>query len=98
MALTIEEAFLPATLTAAPMSDQEFARFCANHPDYFIEMTAEGEIVLTPPNYSLTGVRNQEIGFQLRAWAKRDGHGVVSDASSDRKSTRLNSSHIPLSR
>jgi Uma2 family endonuclease len=81
MALTIEEAFLPATLTAAPMSDEEFARFCADHRDYFIEMTAEGEIIIMPPNYSLTGVRNQEIGFQLRTWAKRDGRGVVSDAS-----------------
>jgi|ERR1051326_7240348 Uma2 family endonuclease len=82
MALTIEEAFLPVTLTAAPMSDEEFARFCADHPDYSIEMTAEGEIIIMPPNYSLTGVRNQEIGFQLRMWAKRDGRGVVSDASS----------------
>jgi Uma2 family endonuclease len=81
MALTIEETFLPATLTAAPMSDEEFARFCADHADYFIEMTAEGEIIIMPPNYSLTGVRNQEIGFQLRMWAKRDGRGVVSDAS-----------------
>ena len=64
------------------MSDEEFARFCADHPDYSIEMTAEGEIIIMPPNYSLTGVRNQEIGFQLRMWAKRDGRGVVSDASS----------------
>ena len=69
MALTIEEAFLPATLTAAPMSDGEFARFCADHPDYFIEMTAEGEIIVMPPNYSLTGVRNQKITFQLEAWS-----------------------------
>ena len=82
MALTIEEAFLPATLTAAPMSDEEFARFCAGHPDYFIEMTAEGEIIIMPPNYSLTGVRNQKVGFHLAAWAKGDGRGVVSDASS----------------
>lgn len=82
MALTIEEAFLPATLTAGPMSDEEFARFCADHPDFFIEMTTEAEIIISPPNYSLTGVRNQEIGFQLRMWAKHDGRGVVSDASS----------------
>ena len=81
MALTIEEAFLPATLTAAPMSDEEFARFCADHPDYFIEMTAEGEIIVMPPNYSLTGVRNQKITFQLEAWAVKDARGIVSDAS-----------------
>src|SRR5438105_2273428 len=81
MALTIEEAFLPATLTAAPMSDDDFARFCADHPDYFIETTAEGEIIIMPPNYSLTGARNQEIGLQLGTWAKRDRRGIVTEAS-----------------
>lgn len=79
--MTIEEAFLPATLTAALMSDEEFARFCADHSDYFIEMTAEGEIIVMPPNYSLTGVRNQTIAFQLAAWAVKDARGIVTGAS-----------------
>ena len=64
------------------MSDAEFAKFCAAHPDYFIEMTAEGELIIMPPNYSLTGARNQEIGLQLGTWAKLDGRGIVTEASS----------------
>ena len=32
MPFTIDEAFLPATLTAPPMTDQQFADFCAEHP------------------------------------------------------------------
>ena len=63
------------------MSDDEFAQFCAEHPDYFVEMTAEGEIIIMPPNYPLTGARNQKIAFQLELWANRDGRGIVTEAS-----------------
>ncbi len=31
MPFTIDDAFLPATLTARPMTDQQFADFCAEH-------------------------------------------------------------------
>src|SRR5215469_5301943 len=81
MSLVIDEIYLPAKLTASPMTDEEFAAFCAEYPDYFIEMTAEGEIVIMPPNYSLTAARNGEITSQLKIWASRDAHGVVTDAS-----------------
>jgi Uma2 family endonuclease len=81
MQLTIDEAYLPVKLTAPPMSDEEFAEFCALYPDHFIEMTAEGEIVIMPPNYSLTGSQSGEIVAQLRNWASGDRHGIVTDAS-----------------
>jgi Uma2 family endonuclease len=41
MAFTIDEAFLPAILTAPPMTDEQFAEFCSEHPDLFFEMTAD---------------------------------------------------------
>ena len=81
MTFVIDDAFLPATLTAHPMTDDEFASFCAEHPDLFFEMSAEGEIIVIPPTYSLTGARNAEISGQLREWAKRDGRGVACDSS-----------------
>jgi Uma2 family endonuclease len=81
MAFVIDDAFLPATLTAPPMTDEEFARFCAEHPDLFFEMTAEGELIVMPPTYSCTGLQNSEIDWQLRTWAKNDGRGVASDSS-----------------
>ena len=65
MAFVIDDAFLPATLTAHPMTDEEFARFCAEHPDLFFEMTAEGELIVMPPNFSLTSIRNREMTSQL---------------------------------
>jgi Uma2 family endonuclease len=81
MAFVIDDAFLPAILTAHLMSDEEFAALCAEHPDLFFEMTAEGELIVMPPTYALTAVRNAEILFQLRLWAKRDGRGIVADSS-----------------
>jgi Uma2 family endonuclease len=81
MAFVIDDAFLPATLTAPPMSDDEFAEFCAEHPDLFFEMTAEGELIVMPPTYSDTGAENFEIAGQLRVWARNDGRGVGCDSS-----------------
>jgi Uma2 family endonuclease len=81
MAFTIDEAFLPAVLTAHPMSDEEFAEFCSDHPDLFFEMTAEGELIVMPPNYTLTAYRHRAILTQLDAWAQRDSRGAVTDAA-----------------
>jgi hypothetical protein len=81
MPLVIEESWLPATLTAPPMTDEQFAEFCAEHPDLFIEMSAEGELIIMPPNFSLTGLQSAELTGQLRNWARSDGRGKVGDAS-----------------
>ena len=81
MAFVIDDEFLPATLTAHPMTDEEFAAFCAEHPDLFFEMTAEGEIIVMPPTYSCTGAQNSGISGELYAWAKQDGRGIATDSS-----------------
>lgn len=81
MAFLIDEAFLPATLTVPPMSDEQFAEFCSEHPDLFFEMTAEGELVVMPPTFSMTSMRNQEIGRQLATWAIHDARGISGDSS-----------------
>jgi Uma2 family endonuclease len=81
MVLTIDEAFLPATLTAPPMTDEQFAEFCAEHPDLWFEMTAEGELIVMPPTFTKTGFRNRAIIVQLDRWAEQDERGMVGGAS-----------------
>ena len=81
MAFVLDYDFLPATLTAHPMSDEEFAEFCSEHPDLFFEMSADVELIVMAPTYSSTGARNQEIGVQLGVWAKLDGRGIACDSS-----------------
>ncbi len=81
MAFVIDQEHLPAVLNSHPMTDAEFAALCDEHPDLFFEMTAEGELVVMPATFSIPGLRNAEIGGQLRNWAKRDRRGLVSDSS-----------------
>jgi len=50
MPFSIGDEFLPAVLTAHPMTDEEFAELCSGHPDLFFEMTAEGELIVTLPS------------------------------------------------
>ena len=63
------------------MGDEEFAAFCAEHPEAFIEMAADGEIAMAPPRHSFTAARNQQIALQLASWARQDGRGITTDAS-----------------
>jgi Uma2 family endonuclease len=63
------------------MTDPQFAEFCAQHPDLFFEMTAEGELIVSPPSFSLSGIRNREITVQLDRWAAKDQRGTVGDSS-----------------
>jgi Uma2 family endonuclease len=81
MTFEIDEAYLPATLSASQMSDEEFAAFCAQYPDYFIETTAAGEIVIMPPNYPLGSFRAGEVFGQLRDWNAIGRAGLVMDGT-----------------
>ena len=82
MTFAIEDEFLPAILTGHPMTDEKFAEFCAGYSDLFFEQTAEGDIIVMPPAYSLMGARNSSIGAALCGWADQDGRGVTCDSSS----------------
>src|SRR5450631_1724617 len=81
MPFLIDDANLPATLTAQPMTDEEFSAFCADHPDLNFEMSAEGELIVMPPTHSDTGASNSEVGAQLATWARKDRRGYSCDSS-----------------
>ncbi len=81
MTFAINEAFLPATFTVPPMTDQEFVAFCAKHPELNFEMSAEGELMVMAPTYSDTGLCNFEVAGELRNWARKDRRGFVVDSS-----------------
>jgi len=76
----IDEAFLPATLSAPPMTDKEFAALCAEHPDLQFETTAEGELIVMAPTFTDTSNFNFNVAVKLGSWAEKDGRGLCSDA------------------
>jgi Uma2 family endonuclease len=63
------------------VSDKAYLDFCEAHPDLRIERTAEGEIVIVPPAGYESDDRNAEVIAQLRIWAKKDGRGRASAAT-----------------
>lgn len=81
MAFLVDEAYLPATLTVGPMTDEAFAQLCAEHPDLSFELSALGELIIMPLTYTLTGARNNEISAQLLIWARQDKRGLTFDSS-----------------
>jgi Uma2 family endonuclease len=82
MVLTVEEIYLPMTLTAVPgLSDAEFDALCQKYPDCRLECTAEGDVIVMPPTDPDTGIRNSSIGRQLANWAESSpGHVTASSA------------------
>lgn len=81
MAFLVDEAYLPAILTVGPMTDEAFAKLCADHSDLNLELTARGELIIMPQTYTWTGARNNEISRQLANWARQDKRGVAFDSS-----------------
>ncbi len=63
------------------MTDDEFAELCSEHSDLSFEVTAEGNLIVLAPTYSLMGFQNQRIGRQVDTWAERDGRGIACDSS-----------------
>lgn len=65
----IAESYLPVTLSASGISDEQFQRFCDEYSDYFLEYTSDGNLHIMPPTDRKTSKRNALIGHQLVTWA-----------------------------
>ena len=63
------------------LTSEQFVRLCRDNPDLRLELTAQKEIVIMPPNWTKTGMQNAEISAQLWVWAKADGTGITGDSS-----------------
>ena len=75
----------PFILHFAPIldkiSDEDFLVFCQANPDWRIERTGEGDLIIMPPTGGDTGKRNFNLIVEFGNWAKRDGTGVSFDSS-----------------
>lgn len=78
--VTVEETYLPITLSAPGLTDAQFQEFCEIYSDFRLEYSAEGELIIMPPTDPDTSAMNLEIGRQLANWAttRRDGKATES--------------------
>jgi Uma2 family endonuclease len=77
------ESQAPVILHPEPMTDDEFYDFCQMYPDFRIERSAEGEVIIMPGTGLETSFRNNELSAQLRAWARADGRGKAFDSNAE---------------
>jgi Uma2 family endonuclease len=84
MQLMMPEAVLSgAVILSAPCfsNDEMFEEFCAANPDWRLERSAQGEIVLMAPAGGESGYRSGDAFGQLRNWAARDNRGRAFDSN-----------------
>jgi Uma2 family endonuclease len=63
------------------LTDDQFFEFCQINRDLRIERTAEGDLVIMPPEGGETGHRSILLGMFLTQWALQDGTGVTFGSS-----------------
>jgi len=77
----VDEAYLPLTLSAPHLTDEEFQELCDKYSDYRLEYSADGELFIMPPTDPETGARDAAITKRLGIWADAARRGVVTDSS-----------------
>jgi Uma2 family endonuclease len=77
------ESQAPVILHPPPMTDDEFYDFCQLYPDFRVERTAEGEVVIMPRTGLETAARNSDLNRQLGNWAIEDGRGTAFDSNAE---------------
>ncbi len=63
-----------------PVTDEEIRELSRQNPGYQFERSAKGELIVTPTG-SESGRRSAELTYQLQAWNRQQGNGVVFDSS-----------------
>jgi Uma2 family endonuclease len=84
--VVLPEQALPARLILNPelrMSDDEYFDFCQANATVWIEQTAQGEIIISPPVGAESDYRCVQVTAQLGVWAKRDGQGTISGPTAE---------------
>ena len=63
------------------ISDRQLEQLCRENPDRRFEIDARGKLIIMSPTGSLTGDKNSELNYQVRAWNKKYKLGKVFDSS-----------------
>ncbi len=64
-----------------PLTQEQFFQLCQNHKELQFERTATGELIIMSPTGGITGNRNADLIYQLKAWNRLERLGKVFDSS-----------------
>src|SRR5262245_43757750 len=63
------------------VNDHAVFEFCRRNPDWKLELTSEGDLILMPPTGGETGRINFNLTVVFGAWVEADGTGIGFDSS-----------------
>ena len=63
------------------VNDHDFFEFCQLNPEWRIERTSEGDVVIMAPTGGWTGSRNFTLIGLFSRWVEEDGTGIGFDSS-----------------
>lgn len=79
----LSETSLPVALdiNSVGITDELFQQLCQDNEDLRLELSAYGELIITPGAGGNTGLRNANITCQVTSWARSDATGLSFDSS-----------------
>ena len=66
---------------AIELTEDQFFEFCQINSELRFERTAEGELLIMPPEGGATGARSARITTRLGVWSEKDGTGIYFGSS-----------------
>src|SRR5947208_2135210 len=76
-----QEPLVVHTRPIIDMDDEQFFQFCQLNRDLQIERTAEGDIIIMPPEAGSSGLGSSKLNARFAQWAERDGAGQIFGSS-----------------
>ena len=63
------------------LSQEQFFQLCCDNPEFFMELSAQKELIIMPLPGPKTSWRNVIITTRLTNWAEKDGRGITFDCA-----------------
>lgn len=63
------------------LTDEQFEQLSAANPEWKIELSGKGELIIMPSTGFIPGVKNTKLIARVFNWAEEDGTGEVGDSS-----------------
>ncbi len=76
-----ETILLDVSTVRLHVTNEQFNRLAQANPDLRLELTPDGELIVMPPTFAISGERNSDLTGQVWAWNRRTKLGKVFDSS-----------------
>src|SRR5439155_26035358 len=63
------------------LTEEQFFQLCSDNRDLRMELTAQKELIIMPPAGLNSSWRNNILSTDLTIWARKDGTGIVYNAT-----------------